>query len=521
MAKDGARRCGKKMETMKHRLIGFLCLLCICVLATGCESQGRVAAVQATLPPAMVRQEAPVADAEGAYEQTVMMYLPSLDGTRLLAVPQRVLVPAGEHMARMLCDVLLAHPGNDSAAAVGAGIRLSLAEKESVEVSGKVATVNLSASAQALSNEQFFTVAQALANTLCQFGDIQYVNVLVNGAQPGLNQEGTLPAGCFQMNMREDLAALWSRASAPMSQNRRAIVVPLYYPAPSGKGILCEARTFAFVSTDIVSLTQSLLDALASEPVTLPGLPRCPDFRALLAAAPAVEEQDGRRALSLRFQDAMNSALIDAGITRSVMMASFVYTFSSFLPGIDGLEVYIGEEKITSLTPSGVYRRVGETISFPDGVMSRRDFREFLLAECSLFFLDESGRLSRTERPIPCRDAFNPRAIVRQLAEGPQAYDSKSGLQPVLPRKLTADDLLGYSYDGNVLLVNFSDQLAKVAEEMDGKAVEQMVYGLVDTLCCLPSVKRVAIFVAGAQPEALGGAIFLPGDFMPSPNAEE
>ena len=82
-------------------------------------------------------------------------------------------------------------------------------------------------------------------------------------------------------------------------------------------------------------------------------------------------------------------------------------------------------------------------------------------------------------------------------------------------------DLLGFSYDGNVLLVNFSDQLAKAAEDMDGKAVEQMVYGLVNTLCCLPGVKRVAIFVAGTQPETLGGTIFLPGDFMPSPNAEE
>ncbi len=511
----------KEDGKMKHRLIGFLCLLCACALLTGCESQGRIAAVQVTLPPAMVKGEAPVADAEKAYEQTVMMYLPSLDGTRLLAVPQRVTAPAGEHMAVTLCEALLAHPGDDSAAAVGAGIKLSLAQKKSVEVSGNVATVNLSSTALGLSNEQFFTVAQALANTLCQFGDIQYVNVLINGVQPGLNQEGTLPAGCFQMNMREDLTALWSRASAPMSQNRRAFTASLYYPASSGRGILCEARTFAFVSTDIVSLTQTLLDALASEPVTLPRMPRCPDFRALLAAAPAVEERDGFRVLSLRFHEEMNTALIDAGITRSVMMASFVYTFTSFLPGIDGLEVYIGDESITTLTPSGVYRRVGETIYFPDGVMSRRDFDGFLLTECPLYFLNENGKLSRVERPIPSSDAFHPRAIYKQLLEGPQTYDSKTGLQSVLPRDLTADDLLGFSYDGNVLMIHFSDQLMKAAEKMEGQAVERMVYGLVDTLCCLPGVKRVAIFVAGTQPETLGGTIFLPGDFMPSPNAEE
>ena len=46
------------------------------------------------------------------------------------------------------------------------------AGKDAVEVSGTVATVNLDASALALSSEQFFTVSQALANTLCQFGDM-------------------------------------------------------------------------------------------------------------------------------------------------------------------------------------------------------------------------------------------------------------------------------------------------------------------------------------------------------------
>ena len=140
---------------MKHRLISLFCLLCVCALLAGCQSQGQVASVQVTLPPVAIKRDAPTADADMAYEQTVMMYLPSLNGTRLVAVPQRVLLPAGEHMARVLCEALLAHPGNDTAAAVGAGIQLSLADREAVEVSGEVATVNLDTSALRLSNEQF------------------------------------------------------------------------------------------------------------------------------------------------------------------------------------------------------------------------------------------------------------------------------------------------------------------------------------------------------------------------------
>ena len=94
---------------MKHRLITFFCLLCVCVLLAGCQSQGQVASVQVTLPPVAIKRDAPTADAEMAYEQTVMMYLPSLDGTRLVAVPHRMLMPAGEHMAKALCEALLAH----------------------------------------------------------------------------------------------------------------------------------------------------------------------------------------------------------------------------------------------------------------------------------------------------------------------------------------------------------------------------------------------------------------------------
>ncbi|MBR3017746.1 MAG: GerMN domain-containing protein [Clostridia bacterium] len=505
---------------MKRRWISFICLLCVCASLSGCQSRESVAAVQVTLPPAEVKQTAPTADANTAYEQTVMMYLPSLDGARLVAVPQRVAVPAGQHMARMLCEVLLAHPGTENAAALGAGIRLTLADNNAVEVSGDVVTVNLSGFAMSLSSEQFFTVGQALANTICQFGDVRYVNVLINGKQPGLNQAGTLPAGCFQMNMREDLAELWTRASTPMSLNRRAYTASLYYPAPSGKGILCEARTFAAVSTDTASLTQTLLEALSAES-SLPRAPKCPDFRSLLADTPAVEELDGRRVLTLRFRDTMNAALIDAGITRSVMMASFVYTFTSFLPGISGVMVYIGDERITSLTPSGVYQRAGETMAFADGVMTRQDFTGFLLAECSLYFADENGRLCRVSRPVPSKDAFSARVIYEQMLERPQAFDSKTGLRSVLPEDLTPDDLLGVSYDGNVLLVNFSGKLASAAADMDGKAIENMIYSLVDTLCRLPGVRRVAIFVEGQQPETLGGTVYLPGDFMPSQNVED
>ena len=39
----------KRMEIMKHRLSGFLCLMCVCALLTGCQSQGSVAACSSSV----------------------------------------------------------------------------------------------------------------------------------------------------------------------------------------------------------------------------------------------------------------------------------------------------------------------------------------------------------------------------------------------------------------------------------------------------------------------------------------
>ena len=119
--------------------------------------------------------------------------------------------------------------------------------------------------------------------------------------------------------------------------------------------------------------------------------------------------------------------------------------------------------------------------------------------------LDGGGRLKEAGR-------LHPTALWAEMNLFPL---SRAGMT------LTEDDLLGVSYDGSVLLVNFSQKLMTATEGMDGKEVEHMVYGLVDTLCCLPGVKRVALFIAGQQPENLGGTIYLPGDFMPNPVTEE
>jgi len=492
------------------------CLLGVSLLLSGCAGKEAAPGAQLTLPPAEMRYQAPENDISQGYEQSVLMYLPSLEGTQLLAVPVTAQLSASRHSAQTLCEMLLAQPGGAATQPVGGEVGLSLAGTDAVEVSGQVATVSLAASALRLSHEQMYMAGQAIANTLCQFGDLQYVNVLISGVQPGLNVAATLPAGAFQPNTREDLSTLWARASAPFTAGRRSFTAALYFPAPSGKGILCEARSLAFSTQDIPGMALTLMEAMGAGADQLPGVPACPQLRSLLIGSPSLQETGGARRLALRFSEELNGALISAGITRSVMMAAMTYTFTTFLPGIDGIEVTIGSERVTSLTPSGTYNGAGEQINFPDGLMRRRDFSGFLLSECALYFPNGEGTLTRVLRPVPFYEAGSARALVQQLLLGPQPFDSVTGLAPALPQGLRLADLLGVAYADQTLLLNFSSQWPALCQGMDAAAEKRMIYALVNTLCELQGVKKAAFFVQGEQPESLAGSIYLPGDFLPN-----
>lgn len=499
------------MKQYGYRLAALL--LCLSFLLTGCAGK-EMPAAQMTLPPAQEPRLVPLNDSMQQERRTVLYYLPSQDGIRLTAVPGTAELSVSRHSAQTLSQLLLSHEGAEGVLPLPAEAVLS--ETEAVEVSGHVVTVNLAASALRLSHEELFTVGQALANTLCQMDGIQYVNVLVNHVQPGLDVAATVPAGCFRENTRDDLNTLWSRASAGKKAQRLTAAAALYFPAAGARGVVCEAQEMSFTDLTPSGMMNTLLEALHAGPRTLKGLPAYPDFSQYLVEDPFVTEINGTRRAVLRFDGAFNGAIIERGITRSVMVASLVYTLCTFMPGVDGVEMYIGDEKITSLTPSGTYTGAGETIQFDDGLMQRSDFSSFLLSFCQLYFADGQGRLKNVTRSVPFYESRNVRQIINQLSRGSQPYDSTENLNGVLPEGFRDADLIGVALDGDTLILNFSRQFAMLCEDMDAEAEKQMVYGLVNTLCHLEGVKKVQLLVEGTQPDHLAGHLYLPGVFLPN-----
>lgn len=472
-----------------------------------------------TLPPAQVSWKAPTGDTNQELTQSVLLYVPDITGTRLIAQPDRISYSAARHPAEATLRQLFAFAGNSAATRLTHDITLQLSTVNPVEISGDTATVNLGASALTLEHSELYVVCQAIANTLCQWGDIKYVNVLVSSAQPGLDVGASVPAGCFTQNLSDTIDTLSSYAqslSQSSADRRFSTAATLYYPTYSGKGILAETRVLNFASRDKTTLIETLLDALSSGAQRIQGVPAVPMLASYLNEEPRVQDVavSGGQQAALYFRSSFNDALISAGIPRSVMMASLVYTITTFVPGISGVTVYIGDELVSAIVPSGVYEGAGESIGFEGGLMRRSSFSAFLLSQVTLYFADGSEKLVATQRPVPYYQARSVRYLLNCLMQGPQPYDSVGGLQAVMPADMKDADILGVAVTERRALINWSQGFMNACAEFDEAQERLLIYAAVNTLTELSEVGSAAFFIAGAQPDSLSGHMYLPGEFM-------
>ena len=506
-------------------------LIAACLAVSGCQPSvpvisGESGAVPMTLPPPPMVYEPPIGDAGLEYDTTATLFLPRADGVRLVSQQVKVTLPVGRHGAEEILKALLDYPGNMTVSPLSKSVQLQLAGSNPVEVSRDVATVNLAASAHQLEPKEFYTVCQAIANTLTEFSDIRYVNVLVAGAQVGLDVSSSLPMGTLQRRTGEDLDALWEQAEAQKAQlsedasaRRLSTTATLYFPARMGTGILPEVRNISFEGQTPEQLVTGLLQELSRGAEYLGNVPTLPDLTKLLDRAPVVSELSGvgGRKVILHFSLDLNEQLIASDVTRSICMASLTYTLTTFLPGVVAVEMYIGSDPdpIPDVEPSSIYTR--ETIVFQNGQQKRSDYGPLLLSYCRLYFAADNGKLTAVNRPVPYFEAQNPRYLLLQLNEGPRGYDTVAGLKGVFPPGLKDKDLLGIGLNDDTLLVHFSEAVRAASSSLSGSQERQMIYAIVNTLCENPVVSRIRFYVAGTQPESLAGEIYLPGEFLPSP----
>lgn len=493
------------------RLRRMLCLLTACLLLNGCAAPDTPAITPILpLPAADDPHTAPIGDAGLSYRATVPLYLPSADGQHLLITYEELTFTYSLHPAETILRALLSHPGGDRMSPA-CGAEVVPAGSDPVEVAGGVATVNLSAAARELSPEALHTLCRAIAATLCELPDVDYVNVLIAGIPAALDEGGWLPLGALTSTPGQELPVLWEQLLARrVPEDTLPTTVPLtttatlYFPLADASGVSAEPRRITFQGQHPQQLVLGLLEALAAGPDILHTAADLPDLSHLMSAAPEVMTlPDGSLRVTLHFTGDLRSWLSSTGADPACAFAGVVLTLTTFVPSLSEVCLLTGDRAVTSVVCPAQGSRL-----FPGGLHTRADYSGYLLAQGTVYAAADHLLTPQTVS-LPYRSIRSPRALLLSLPAAGQPG-------AVLPAILTDADVLGLTVAGDALLINLSARYADVLRA----APEQQrlaAYAMVNTVCQGLGIRRVRFYFDSAAVDTLDGDVLWSGDFLFAP----
>lgn len=504
---------------MNERL---LCLLLASVLLlSGCTSmEARSTSAAPTLPPAEARYAAPAGDDGLSRSTTAALYLPSRDGQRLLTRYVTFSHTGTQHAALSLVQTLLAQSATANTQALGNGVTLSLYGTTPVQVSCGVCTVNLSATALQLEQEELYRVCAAIAATLCELDNVQYVNFLVADQAISMDITGSLPLGSQTAHPGEELTVLWEQMEArraPLGANPAntpvSAVATLYFPLAGASGVAAETRNLTFEGQAADQLAEGLLAALSSGAQYLSGTCTMPNLSGLMTEPPqAVDLDDGGRMLSLYFHSSLENSLRQAGVDMPCFISALIHTVTGFIPSLSYVRIFVGDTPLTSL-----YSAVHGNLIFQNGLMLRSQFSSYIQDQATLYF-STGNKLLEARRALPTGSSQDPRALLLALMEGPTQQELDAGYEPVLPEGLSREDILGLSLEGDTLLVNLSARCGQAIRTQAAEWEQIACYAMVNTLGKATGAARVRFFFGGQTVESLGGQLYWAGEFLVNPS---
>lgn len=500
----------------------ILCLMMASALMlSGCTSiEARSTSSSHTLPPAEAKYAAPVGDDGLARSATAALYLPSRDGQRLLTRYTSLSLSNNQHPAMTLVQTLLSQPATSTTQALGNGIALSLYGAAPVQVSCGICTVNFAATALQLEQQELFRVCAAIAATLCELDDVQYVNFLVAGQAVSMDITGSLPLGSQTARPGEELTVLWEQMEArraPLGANPAntpvSAVATLYFPLADASGVAAETRNLTFEGQAADQLAEGLLTALSSGAQYLSGTCAMPTLSSLMTEPPqSVDLDDGGRMLSLYFHSGLENSLRQAGVDMPCFISSIIHTMTGFIPSLTYVRIYVGDAPLTSL-----YSSVHGNLIFQNGLILRSQFTSYVQDQATLYFASGS-KLKEIRRALPSGRSQNPRALLLSLMTGPTQQELDAGYEPVLPEGLTDADILGLSLQGDTLLVNLSARCGELIRTQAAQWEQLSCYAMVNTLGKATGAARVRFFFDGQMVESLGGQLYWGGEFLVNPS---
>lgn len=507
-----------RRTAVKRLLLGLALtsLLLLCGCTSGLVEERTEAS--RTLPETRASQGAPTADARTDEVVQVVLYLPDANGQKLTTSVVEVVVSAGQSLEEVTVRRLLARASEQFSSLNGQSLNL-MNSPNAVEVSDNLVTVNLGVATRLLSNHQQFLLRVSITNTLTQLPGIQYVDVLINGRDEGVDLAATIPAGVLaRYPSTGDLDAYWRQIEGQISQSGSGAdlskTIALYFVSADGKHLLPEVRNIVVSSNRDGSYVETILSELAkgssihlNTRQIVPTLNYLPDYD-----PPRILNPSGSayQLIALTFYEGLDDYLAVMGGSRGMLFASLTYTLTSFIPGIDGLMIYIGNELVTQVEDLN-----GNLLTLDNGWMTRADFAGSVASNCHIYLPSKNGgSLIAVDRAVAQDQATQPRSLMRQLLIGPQSHDMGAETVTAFPEGVTEADILAIAVEGDTVLINLTQHFADACKSLDATQGRNMIYSIVNTLTELRGVNRVRFYVEGEQRQFLDSDLSTAGEFL-------
>ncbi len=499
------------MTGKANKMLLRVCALLLCtLLMSGCR-------VQQEYPPQLSPSAAtpPPVDTDGTGTLSVTLYYRSADG-QLSSEQRDVEWPAGVSRAQVALKALCAAP--DSAAlnpVIPEGLTF-----ERVELSGDVCDVYLTG--EMPDNGQSLLVARAaIAATVQANEGIPYIDVYVNGVQPGYDGR---PLGVLKPIEGSLNAYLAQYASSNVDTGTEAGTLEsrdaqLYFSDTSEQLLLCDVVTMRYDRNAEPSLIISaLLGELMKGPLASEGrepvLPTDMQLKECFFSNGSDDqpnEQGGQSALASGVVE-LHFARPAGEFDERMVYASIVYTVMGFWPGVEGVRIYLDGEIVYPGDVPGVQTR--------RSVFKREDFAGVLGHTATLAFPDQDGLgLYPVLRCMGQDTVYDPRMRLTALFAG----TADLGVSLTM---FQTEDVLCVSIQGNMAVVNwragFYDTLVGFVENgvshlPKSARARMVVFAMVNTLCNIPGVQRVWMLEDGQRIDKSIGYLYLGNALLYNP----
>lgn len=340
----------------------------------------------------------------------------------------------------------------------------------------------------------------ALAASLIDYSGVRYVNLLVDGQEPGYatgaeNLPISVGAAVRPGDLADEISALMQKAAGASYD----AYIALYFLDLSESWLLPEVTRITV--SDEQDTVQQIVDMLIRGPGNAYSLRRSLDTGLELLEHSVVEDDSGQRLLRLvfnRLPTVYTSSFVDG---EQMAAASLAYTLTDFIPGIQGIEL---ADRVNPL----------HTAAYTPA-----DFSELIGNRITVYLPNTPGGATMTgvERVVSQAQANDLYVILDTLMHGPLTGDSRS-VWPAAPDGITIRSVLDTYRAGEVIVVNLDGAAADVLGAAGTDDERVFLFSVINTMTNLKGVRCVLFLKEGERTEYLGnGAICVLDPIMKNP----